>query len=51
MADVSADTAMSAVIRSDSDQPTSMRVFRSMTVERYSHPSPVRRYVMSPTSL
>lgn len=28
-----------------------MQAFRSMTVERYSHPSPVRRYVMSPTSL
>lgn len=26
-----------------------MRVHRSMTVARYSHPSPVRRYVMSPT--
>lgn len=51
MADAGTDTAMSAVIRSESDQPTTMRVSRSMTVERCSHPSPVRRYAMSPTSL
>lgn len=43
MADASAETTMSAVMRSESDQPTTMRVLRSMTVDRYSHPSPVRR--------
>ena len=31
--------------------PTTMRECRSITVARYSHPSPVRRYVISPTSL
>ena len=43
MADPSAATAMSAVMRSDSDQRTTMRVHRSLTVARYSHPCPVRR--------
>ena len=33
------------------DQPTTPRVWQSMTVARYSHPSQVRMYVMSPTSL
>lgn len=43
LADSSAATAMSAVMRPDSDHPTTMRVFRSITVARCSRPSPVRR--------
>lgn len=42
---------MSAVMRSDIAHPTTVRVHRSMTVARYSHPWPVLRCVMSPTSL
>ena len=34
---------MSAVMRSESAQPTTIRVFRSITVDRNSQPSPVRR--------
>nr|WP_235045817.1 hypothetical protein [Paeniglutamicibacter gangotriensis] len=33
----------------DMDQPTTMRVAKSITVARYSHPEPVLRYVISPT--
>lgn len=41
-----------SVIRSESDQPATMRVFGSMTGERYSRrPSPGHRCVMSPASL
>lgn len=37
-------------MRSENDRPTTIRVQRSMTAAMYSQPSPVRRYVMSPTS-
>ena len=43
----SALTHRDARIWSAMAQPTIMRVHRSMTVARYSHPSPVRKYVMS----
>ena len=33
------------------DHPTTIRVAKSITVATYSHPEPVFKYVMSPTSL
>ncbi len=32
-------TTISAVICAESDQPTTIRVFKSMTFDKYSHPS------------
>ena len=53
-ADSSAAIAMSADVGGHAvreQPPTTMRVHRSTTATRKSQPSPVRRYVMSPTSL
>jgi hypothetical protein len=38
-----------AVMRSDMDQPSTRREYRSMTVARYNQPSSVHKYVISPT--
>jgi hypothetical protein len=46
---VSASHARSAVMRSAIAQPTTRREYRSITTARYSQPSSVHRYVMSPT--
>ncbi len=40
--------ASCAVMRGDIDQPITARDHRSMTTARYSQPSSVRKYVMSP---
>ena len=43
-----ASQASCAVMRGDIDQPITARDHRSMTTARYSQPSSVRKYVMSP---
>lgn len=46
----SADATMSTAIRSESDQPTTMRPFKPITVKGHSTPSPVHKYAMSSTN-
>ncbi len=46
-----ASQASCAVMRGDIDQPITARDHRSMTTARYSQPSSVRKYVMSPPTL
>ena len=46
----SAEAATSAVMRSEGDHPTTMRVHRPIAVARQSQPCPVRRQAMSPQS-